>query len=143
MLIPVDLRGQVINKPILVIVEVLLVRALPIVPLLPHGLFLLSLPLQLLLCLELFIPFLLLLLELSLALVLHLEGLALTAIRMHVFVLETHIVLASGTSLGFTATVRCMLLILLKLDDLVAEFAGFWLERAIPLMLLMIFLAEF
>ena len=62
---------------------------------------------------------------------------------MHVFILEAHIVLACGTSLGFAATVRCVFLILLELDHLLAVFAGFWLERAIPLMLLMIFLAEF
>jgi hypothetical protein len=54
--------------------------------------------------------------------------LTLTSIRMHVFVLETHIMLASGTSLGFAATVRCMFLILMVLDHLVTEFAGFGLE---------------
>lgn len=128
MLVPVYLRSRVIFEPILVIIEVLLVHALSLLLLLPHALFLLPLPLEFLLDLKIFFSPLLVLVELSLALVLCLEDLALASKGVHVFVLKAHIVLACGTSLGFAATVRCVFLILLELDYLLAVFAGFWLE---------------
>jgi len=128
MLVPVYLRSRVIFEPILVIIEVLLVHALSLLLLLPHALFLLPLPLEFLLDLKLFFSPLLVLVELSLALVLCLEDLALASKGVHVLVLKAHIVLACGTSLGFAATVRCVFLILLELDYLLAVFAGFWLE---------------
>jgi len=128
MLVPVYLRSRVIFEPILVIIEVLLVHALSLLLLLPHALFLLPLPLEFLLDLKLFFSPLLVLVELSLALVLCLEDLALASKGVHVLVLKAHIVLACGTSLGFAATVRYVFLILLKLDHLLAVFAGFWLE---------------
>lgn len=143
MLVPVHLRTRVIFEPILVDIKVLVVHALSLLLLLPHALFLLPLPLEFLPDLNLFFSPLLVLVELSLALVLCLEDLALAPKGVHVFVLKAHIVLACGTSLGFAATVRCVFLILLELDHLLAVFAGFRLECAIPLMLLMIFLAEF
>jgi hypothetical protein len=128
MLVPVYLRSRVIFEPILVIIEVLLVHALSLLLLLPHALFLLPLPLEFLLDLKIFFSPLLVLVELSLALVLCLEDLALASKGVHVLVLKAHIVLACGTSLGFAATVRYVFLILLKLDHLLAVFAGFWLE---------------
>ena len=91
-------------------------------------LFLLPLPLEFLPDLKLLFSPLLVLVELSLAPVLCLEDLTLAPKGVHVFVLKAHIVLASGTSLGFAATVRCVFLILLELDHLVAVFAGFRLE---------------
>ena len=128
MLVPVYLRSRVIFEPILVFIEVLLEHALSLLLLLPHALFLLPLPLEFLPDLKLFFSPLLVLVELSLALVLCLEDLALASKGMHVLVLKAHIVLACGTSLGFAATVRCVFLILLELDDLLTVFAGFWLE---------------
>ena len=104
MLVPVHLRTRVIFEPILVDIKVLVVHALSLLLLLPHALFLLPLPLK-------FLP-----------------DLTLAPKGVHVFVLKAHIVLASGTSLGFAATVRCVFLILLELDHLLAVFAGFRLE---------------
>ena len=86
------------------------------------------LPLEFLPDLKLLCSPLLVLVEFSLARVLCLEDLTLAPKGVHVFVLKAHIVLASGTSLGFAATVRCVFLILLELDHLLAVFAGFRLE---------------
>ena len=128
MLVPVHFRSRVIFEPILVIIEVLLVYAFSLLLLLPHAFFLLPLPLEFLLDLKLFFSPLLVLVELSLALVLCLEDLALASKGVHVLVLKAHIVLACRTSLSFAPTVRYVFLILLKLDHLLAVFAGFWLE---------------
>jgi hypothetical protein len=68
---------------------------------------------------------------------------ALTSEVVHVFILQTNIMLTNLALLGLTTTIANMPIIIFKLDDLLTEFARFGAHHALPLVRLVFSFAEF